>query len=64
MEEPYLVVEKEELEEIQETIPKKIISWTFKNLKFLLLPGSRKEELTIRELEYEKSVSKISLMRR
>lgn len=64
MEEPYLVVEKEELEEIQETIPKKIISWTFKNLKFLLLPGSRKEELTIRELEYEKSVSKRSLMRR
>jgi len=64
MEEPYLVVEKDELEEIKKPIPKKIISWTFKNLKFLLLPGSRMEELTFRELEYEKTVSKRSLMRR
>ncbi|MHA2180033.1 MAG: ABC transporter permease [Promethearchaeota archaeon] len=64
MEEPYIVVEKEELEEIKEPIPKKIISWTFKNLKFLLLPGSRMEELNFRELEYEKSVSKRSFVRR
>ncbi|MCK4285374.1 MAG: ABC transporter permease [Candidatus Lokiarchaeota archaeon] len=64
MEEPYLVVGKEELEEIKEPIPKKIVSWFFKNLKFLFLPGSRIEELTIRELEYEKSVSRRSFMRR
>ena len=64
MEEPYLELEKEELEEIKRSIPERNISWIFKNLKFLLLPGSRIDELTDRELEYEKTVSKRSLMRR
>jgi peptide/nickel transport system permease protein len=64
MEEPYLVVEKEEEAEGRISIPKRIISWIFKNIKFILIPGSRIEELTIREFEYEKTVSKRSFMRR
>jgi peptide/nickel transport system permease protein len=64
MEEPYLVVKKEKLEEVKKPVPERVVSWVFKNLKFILLPGSRMEELTIREFEYEKSVSKRSFMRR
>ncbi|MFW9895193.1 MAG: ABC transporter permease [Candidatus Thorarchaeota archaeon] len=64
MEESYLVVEKEELEEIKEAIPERVIKWISKNMKFLLLPGSRIEELTIRQTDYEKTISKRSLIRR
>ena len=67
MEKPYLVVEKEEVKEElieEESHARKIISWISTNLKFLLLPGSRIEELSLREFEYEKSVSKRSLVRR
>jgi len=65
MEKPYLVLE-EELEEVEEKekITKNIISWIFKNIKFLILPGSRIEELAARQFEYEKNVSKRSLLRR
>ncbi len=66
MEKPYVVVEEEKLEEIEEkeNIPKKILSWIFKNVKFLILPGSRIEELSLREFEYERTVSKRKLMKR
>ncbi|MFX1456298.1 MAG: ABC transporter permease [Promethearchaeota archaeon] len=64
MEESYLVVEKEELEEIKESIPERVITWISKNMKFILLPGSRIEELTIRQTDYEKTISKRSLIRR
>ncbi|MFW9822933.1 MAG: ABC transporter permease [Candidatus Thorarchaeota archaeon] len=64
MEESYLLVKEEELEEIKENIPERLVSWVTKNFKFLLLPGSRIEELEIREAEYERTVSKRSLMRR
>lgn len=66
MEERYVVVEKkyEEVLEEEGTTSQKIFSWIFKNLKFLLLPGSRIEELEERELEYEKNISKRKLIRR
>ncbi|MHA1931106.1 MAG: ABC transporter permease [Promethearchaeota archaeon] len=64
MEEPYLVLEKKDFEELKEPIPKRVVSWIFNNFKFLLLPGSRIEDLTARELEYEKTVSKRSLFLR
>lgn len=66
MEKPYVIVEKEIGEELLEEKNHsiKILSWFSKNLKFLVLPGSRIEELTIREFEYEKNISKRSLVRR
>ena len=66
MEKPYVVVEEEKIEEIEvkESPSRGIISWIFKNLKFLILPGSRIEELSIRQFEYEKTISKRSLIRR
>jgi len=64
MEKPYLIVEKEEIEEVKENITRKIVSWIFKNPKFLILPGSRIDELSTRQIEYEKTISKRSLIRR
>lgn len=66
MEKPYVVVEEEKLEEIEEieNIPKKIISWIGKNIKFLILPGSRIEELSRREFEFERNISKRKLLKR
>lgn len=43
---------------------KHMISWIFTNIKFLLIPGSRIEELTFREIEYEKTISKRKFIRR
>ena len=65
-EEPYVIGIKEEFEEVRqkEKIPKKIISWILKNIKFLLIPGSRLESLSIREFEYEKNRSKRKFLRR
>ena len=65
-EEPYLLEIKEELYEVKEkeNIPKKIISWMVKNIKFLLIPGSRLEGLSSREFEYEKQRSKRKFLRR
>ncbi|MEJ2248765.1 MAG: ABC transporter permease [Candidatus Lokiarchaeota archaeon] len=42
----------------------KILSFIGHNIKFFLLPGSRIEELTKRELEYEKSISKRKFIKR
>ena len=56
MEKPYeieLMVEPEELKE-EEKVSKKVISWIFKNFKFLLLPGSRLDNLTQREIAFER----------
>jgi peptide/nickel transport system permease protein len=64
MEKPYLIVEEEIEEEEKVNIPKKITSWIFGNAKFLVLPGSRIEELELRETEYEKNISKRKLTRR
>lgn len=54
---------KEELEE-EDSLSKSTIRWIFKNIKFLLIPGSRIAELTLRETKYEKSVSKRKFLRR
>ena len=65
MEKPQLLLETEEVEKFEEkSIPKRIILWTFKNFKFILLPGSRLEELTYRESEFERIVSKRNILRR
>ena len=64
MEKPYLIVEEEIKKEEEISIPKRITSWMFKNVKFILLPGSRIDELNIREFEYEKTISKRKLVRR
>ena len=48
----------------KDNILKQIFSWVFTNIKFLLVPGSRLEELTFREIEYEKTISKRKFIRR
>lgn len=51
-------------EEKKEGTLKSIILWIFSNIKFLLIPGSRIEELSLRESEYERMVSKRKFIRR
>jgi peptide/nickel transport system permease protein len=41
-----------------------VFSWFYKNLKFLVIPGSRLEELTQREIEFERVRSKRKFIRR
>jgi len=48
---------RSETRELKEGSLLYIVSWIRKNIKFLLIPGSRLKELTARELEYEKRVS-------
>jgi peptide/nickel transport system permease protein len=66
MEKPYEM----ELELVTEGIPeeekasKNVISWAFKNLKFLFLPGSRLDDLTQREIEFERIRGKRKFIRR
>ncbi len=43
---------------------REVFSWFGSNIKFLLVPGSRLEELTLRELEYEQVRSKRKFIRR
>ncbi|MFX0036990.1 MAG: ABC transporter permease [Candidatus Hermodarchaeota archaeon] len=54
--------------ELEERKEKGIIistfSWIIHNLKFLFIPGYRLEELSIREFEYEKTISKRKFIRR
>lgn len=52
-----------EIEE-EEGIGKSTISWILHNIKFLLIPGYRLEELSRREFEYEKTISKRKFIRR
>ncbi len=59
----FLVLEKEEIKE-KKNHSRRILSWIFNNIKFILLPGYRIEELEIREFEYEMSISKRKLIRR
>ncbi|MFX1378153.1 MAG: ABC transporter permease [Promethearchaeota archaeon] len=58
-----LALEPEEVKE-EERVSKNVISWVFKNYKFLLLPGSRLEDLTQREIEFERVRGKRKFIRR
>ena len=51
-------------EKKEEGIFKSIVKWFFSNMKFLLIPGSRLEDLTKREIEYEKKRGKRKFIRR
>jgi len=57
------VEEERQLSSVKE-ISKMVLKWTTKNLKFLFVPASRIDELTIREINYEKSRSKRKFIRR
>jgi peptide/nickel transport system permease protein len=49
----------EEIQEVkQKDPPKHVLKWISHNFKFLLVPASRLEELTIRQTDYEKLKSK------
>lgn len=51
-------------EEKKENFFKMVLTWIISHLQFLLIPGSRIEELTLREIEYEKSISQRKFIRR
>jgi len=53
-----------EIREEKENTFKNMIYWLGRNIKFLLIPGSRLEDLSLRELEYEKTISKRKFIRR
>lgn len=55
--------EEKEIEKIRSTT-RKILFWTVNNLKFILIPAYRLEELSIKEYEYEKTISKRKFIRR
>ena len=55
--------EERQLNSVKE-ISKRILKWTAKNLKFLFVPASRIEDLTIREINYEMTRSKRKFVRR
>ncbi len=62
--EEYQIEISEEDERQEESAIKKVLKWFSKNLLFLILPGSRLEDLTIRQMEYERLVSKRKFIRR
>ena len=53
-------------EEVKEKsgIIKNTLLWILRNIKFLLIPGSRLEDLSQREFDYEKTISKRKFIRR
>jgi len=64
MEQQYLELEEEIRVEEKESAMNKVLSWIFKNPKFILIPGYGSEELSRREFEYEKKRSKRKMIRR
>jgi peptide/nickel transport system permease protein len=63
MKQEQIYEEEFEIKEEKSSI-REVFSWFFKNIKFLLVPGSRIEELTQREIEYDRSRSKRKFIRR
>jgi peptide/nickel transport system permease protein len=57
-------LEIEELETVKQRAPKKVFDWFLKNIKFLFIPGSRLEDLSRREIAYEKNKSQRKFIRR
>ncbi len=51
-------------EEKKENFFKMVLTWIISHLQFLLIPGSRIDELTLREIEFEKSISQRKFIRR
>lgn len=48
----------------EKSVVREVLSWFGSNIKFLLVPGSRIEELTHREIEFERVRSKRKFIRR
>ena len=62
--EEYQLEIKEDDEKREESAVKKVFKLFSKNFLFLVLPGSRIEELTVRQTEYERIISKRKFIRR
>ena len=58
-----MLEEKREISTVKD-ISLKVLKWTGKNLKFLFVPASRLEELSVREFNYERNRSKRKFIRR
>lgn len=57
-------LERKEEKKKEKNAAKKVLSWIIHNLKFLLIPGYRVEELSKREEEFEKNRSKRKFIKR
>jgi len=57
------IEEKKEIEKTTTTI-KRILSWFVTHLLFIFIPGSRIEELSVKEGKYEKTISRRKFIRR
>jgi peptide/nickel transport system permease protein len=63
MEQKYLIeVEEEEIKE--ESVPITVLKWFVKNLKFIAVPTSTYDELQLKEQEYEKTKSQRKFIRK
>ena len=63
MEQKYLIeIEEEEIKE--ESVPLTVLKWFVKNLKFIAVPTSTYEELMLKEKEYEKTKSQRKFIRK
>ena len=60
----YETYEEEGQRDSLKEISKRILKWFTQNLKFLFIPASRIDDLTIREAEYEMTKSKRKFIRR
>ena len=56
--------EKKTKSKESDNVIKNILSWVINNIKFLLIPASRLDDLTSREREYEMKISKRKFIRR
>ncbi len=56
--------EKKTKSKESDNVIKNIFSWIINNIKFLLIPASRLDDLTFREREYEMKISKRKFIRR
>ncbi|MBY9002739.1 MAG: ABC transporter permease [Candidatus Lokiarchaeota archaeon] len=60
----YETYEEEGQQDSFKVVSKRILKWFTQNLKFLFIPASRLDDLTIRETEYEMTKSKRKFIRR
>ncbi|NHJ25155.1 MAG: ABC transporter permease subunit [Candidatus Lokiarchaeota archaeon] len=58
------IISKEKPFESDKNLILKMLKFIATNLKFLLIPGYRLEDLTLREIEFEKNISKRRFIRR
>ncbi len=65
MEQEYQLKAEEQIQtELEKSTIDSIITWSVRNFKFILIPGYRLEDLSRKEFEFEKTISKRKIIRR